>query len=130
MHWAKVDVRRPDECWPWLGHRNASGYGTWHPSPKVKLLAHRVAYEAIRGPIPEGLVIDHLCRNRACCNPAHMEVVTIGENVMRGDTIPARHAARTHCVNGHEFTPDNLKKPRGRGRECRACDLARKRVRS
>lgn len=81
--WARVDVGEPDDCWLWLGSTNGSnGYGrlgrrpTWH-------LAHRYAYEQAVGPIPEGLVLDHLCSVRLCCNPAHLEPVTQAENLAR-----------------------------------------------
>lgn len=124
--WRRVD-REPDGCWQWTGYRRRTGYGEWHPERHVRRLAHRHAYELLVGAIPDGKVLDHLCRNRGCVNPAHLEPVTIGENVLRGDTIPARWAQRTHCQQGHALTPDNLKKDRGRGRECRTCDLENKR---
>jgi hypothetical protein len=81
---------------------------------------HRLAYQLTMGQIPDGLVIDHLCRNRRCCNPAHMEPVTNGENVHRGNGIYARNGRKTHCAKGHEFTPENtLRRKHGRG--CREC---------
>ena len=83
--------------------------------------AHRVVWSLTNGPIPDGLVLDHLCRNRACCNPAHMEPVTIGENVMRGETIPARNAAKTECGNGHPFDPENTYISTRGARVCRRC---------
>lgn len=125
--WEKVAVGDPDECWPWLSYRNRGGYGCWQPRIGYKVMAHRHAYEDKVGPIPEGLVIDHLCRNRACCNPAHMEPVTIGENVMRGETLSAALARRTECPQGHAYTPENTKRNSGGHRECRECDKARKR---
>lgn len=113
------------ECIPGIGYHGPNGY-VWVSRGR---LAHRVAYEQARGPIPEGLELDHLCRNRACVNPDHLEPVTHRENLLRADTFAARHAAQTHCVNGHEFTPDNTyirTRPEG-GRECRACRKARNR---
>lgn len=80
--WTKV--KRGDECWEWQGEILWTGYGRFSVSPKVKILAHRYAYEATNGAIPEGLVIDHLCRNRRCVNPDHLEPVTRSENVKRG----------------------------------------------
>ena len=83
--------------------------------------AHRLAYEAAYGDIPDGLVIDHLCRNRRCINPQHLEAVTIGENALRGVGSPAQNARKTHCKRGHEFTQENtIRLPHDR-RECRAC---------
>lgn len=70
-----------------------------------KRYAHRVAYEAIKGPIPEGLVIDHLCRVRWCCNPEHLEAVTNEENILRGESPPARNARKERCDRGHELVP-------------------------
>lgn len=126
--WSNVSVLTPGECWRWDGYLSSAGYGQWHPAKGDKRQAHRVAYEDMVGPIPEGLVIDHLCRVRSCCNPAHMEPVTIGENVMRGETMPAVYAAREVCIRGHALVEGNLKKFRGRARECRQCDLDRKRL--
>jgi hypothetical protein len=80
------------------------------------VLAHRMAYELARDPIPAGLVIDHLCRNKRCVNPSHLEAVEQRVNLLRGET----NSAKTHCINGHEFTPDNTYMWQGK-RSCRAC---------
>jgi hypothetical protein len=86
------------------------------------LLAHRVSYELVKGPIPEGLHLDHLCRTPLCVNPDHLEPVTHRENLLRGNTFAARNAAKTHCVQGHELTPDNLYLRKDRiGRMCMTC---------
>lgn len=113
--WARVDRRGPDECWQWTGFRNRRGYGHIGRGTTT-LLAHRVAYELVVGPIPEGLTLDHLCCNTSCCNPAHLDPCTRSENVRRASE------RRTHCKRGHEFTPENtyVKKT---GRACRQCAL-------
>lgn len=104
-----------DACVVWTGKLNQDGYGQ-----------HRLVWKAVGGPPPGGkgsarMTLDHLCRNRACVNPAHLELVPHRVNVLRGDTPAARKAAQTHCVKGHEFTPENTyRRPEGE-RECRAC---------
>lgn len=104
-------------CWEWQGALQLNGYATMSTGGRPKR-AHRVSYEAFVGPIPEGLQIDHLCRNRCCVNPEHLEPVTPMENT--------RRAMRTHCVNGHEFDSANTWMHKGK-RYCREC--RRQRVR-
>lgn len=123
--WAKVN--KTDSCWLWTG-AIVRGYGVFTPViPGPLLRAHRYSYELLVGPIPDGLQIDHLCRTPLCVNPAHLEPVTPRENTLRGNTFQAKNLAKTHCVNGHEFTPENtlLRKPSPRlpngGRWCRTC---------
>ena len=103
-----------DDCWEWTGATNGRSYGTISAEGERgrRLLAHRVMYEALIGPIPDGLEIDHLCRNQSCVNPDHLEPVTHGENVRRGWKTRAR---RTHCKKGHHYTYVN-----GRNR-CATC---------
>lgn len=120
----------PDgDCWLWL--RNSSHkYGVITLGGKNrKAYIHRWTYKLANGPIPDGLEIDHLCRKKRCCNPAHLEAVTGKENNMRSNSLSARNARKTHCRAGHELVPENLTSrsiKRGE-RECRICAAARKR---
>lgn len=107
-------------CWVWQNALSHEGYGRQIRNG-VEHHAHRVVYMELVGPIPDGLTLDHLCRVRSCVNPGHLEPVTMRENTMRGDTILASHARRTHCRCGHEYTPENtVARPDG-GRYCRIC---------
>lgn len=129
--WAKVE--KTDTCWLWIGGKNHYGYGSYRHTPDFAAQAHRVAYEAMVGPIPEGLTIDHLCRVPACVNPAHMEPVTRGENVLRGIGASAQNARKTHCPKGHPYDGDNVAvyhiKGRGVQRQCKTCRNARSNAR-
>lgn len=110
--WSKVDA--DGDCWVWTAARYHDGYGQFD-----RFRAHRWAYERLVGPIPDGLQLDHLCRNRACVNPDHLEPVTNDENMARS---PIHNRAKTHCKRGHAFTPENTYLlPRDGGRKCRAC---------
>jgi len=102
--WARVERNGPNGCWLWTGATdgNVPPYGSFWTG-HCHTGAHRFAYEALVGPIPDGLVIDHLCRVRHCVNPAHMAPVTTGENVLRGESPSAKQARKTHCPNGHEY---------------------------
>lgn len=119
-------------CWVYVRATTPKGYGTVSVRVDGKPTtrpAHRLAYEAMFGPIPEGLQPDHLCRNRPCINPAHIEAVTPRENTLRGEGPTAENARRTHCIHGHELTPDSVYvHPNGRWRTCRTCWRAHKRA--
>ncbi|MDG4798960.1 HNH endonuclease signature motif containing protein [Micromonospora sp. WMMD980] len=112
-----------DECWLWHRAKDPFGYGRiWHDGGMR--LAHRVMFELHRGPVPEGLVLDHLCRVTSCVNPAHLEPVAHAVNVRRGNSGRAQ-AARTHCPRGHEYTEDNTHIGKSGSRFCRTCDKSR-----
>ena len=112
--WSKVSGGGFTECWEWTGYVAPGGYGriNVNGTPKV---AHRVAYELMVGPIPEGLDLDHLCRNRACVNPYHLDPVTRQVNLRRSPRVQV-----THCPAGHPYAGDNLLLDNGK-RKCRTC---------
>lgn len=116
--WARIN--KTDSCWLWLGPIDHDGYGIHNADGHIR--AHRYAYEALIGAIPDGLVIDHLCRVRSCVNPEHMETVTQKVNNERGDSPSALNSRKTHCSRGHEFTPGNTRVGSDGRRACRACD--------
>lgn len=122
--WGKVD--KTDTCWLWTAATQDNGYGSFfigRVGGRVRLArAHRFAYELAAGPIPDGLVIDHLCRVRNCVNPDHLEAVSNKENLLRGEGLPAIAAAKTQCSRGgHPLSGPNLYvNPRGE-RECKSC---------
>lgn len=115
-------------CLLWTGWRNDTGYGYIRAEGGRRVRIHRLMYEWFVGPIPDGMQIDHLCRVRHCASPAHLEPVTCRENLLRGDTLQARNASKTHCDHGHEFTPENTyqRGEHGKWRGCRACQSLHK----
>lgn len=130
--WAKVN--KTESCWLWTA-ATAGGYGRFRVRTDKGWAmrgAHRWAYEAVRGPIPAGLVLDHLCRVRSCVNPDHLEPVTHAVNIVRGTGASARNAVKTHCPQGHEYTEENthvVTTTAGYGRVCRACRKLRQAAR-
>lgn len=116
-----------DGCWEWLGKTRGGGYavieirGGVGRAAREHKAAHRVSYQAFIGSIPDGLQLDHLCRNRRCVNPAHLEPVTARENTLRGTSPAAENAVKTHCHRGHELAGDNLRIREDGTRRCRAC---------
>lgn len=133
---SKVDGGGKSECWQWTAYRRPCGYGYVRFGGAV-VHAHRAVYTLLVGPIPEGMQLDHVChtrdsscpggescQHRACVNPDHLEVVSASENMAR--SWPAN---KTHCVNGHEFTPENTARYGSGRRKCRKCKALHERAR-
>lgn len=126
-------TRATKGCWEWIAAIDPSGYGRF----SVKLgptrkdyrmkLAHRVSYETYSGPIPAGLDLDHLCRNRRCVNPDHLEPVTRSENLRRSPLMGNASLSKTHCPRGHEYSAENTRVTKSDSRSCRSCERARNR---
>lgn len=118
----RLEYDEKTDCWVWAGRLDKDGYagqvkvGSRTDGTRRQVRAHRFIYALLVEPIPEGLVIDHLCRNRACQNPFHMEPVTPEENTKRGE-----RATKTHCHRGHPLTGENLRRSSLGGRICRIC---------
>jgi hypothetical protein len=126
--WSKVDIgNSPAGCWIWTGAL-AWGYGRIGERSGRIVPAHRVMYELCIGPIPDGLQLDHLCREPGCVNPLHLEPVTTRENILRGIGACARNAQVTHCPHGHPFDEENTRH-KVKGRDCRECHRIRERER-
>lgn len=129
--WRKVRVDEASGCWLWRAAITHKGYGQFYWQHRMRS-AHRVAYEALVGPVPVGLELDHTCSTRNCANPKHLEPVTHLVNVQRGRlsaVMAAKYRNRTHCRRGHELTRENTKLWRGQKR-CRECYRVNQRERN
>lgn len=115
-------VIQANGCWEWVGRRTYQGYGSWFFGGRMHF-AHRVLYERAKGTVPDGLVIDHLCRKRDCVNPDHLEAVTNKENILRGAGAPAVNSRKTHCLKGHPYAEEGIMQRNGK-RRCRICRRA------
>lgn len=124
--WSKVDAS--GDCWKWTGASNNVGYGTFYAN-STTTGAHRWAWEFLVGPILEGFEIDHLCRNRSCVNPDHLEVVDRRTNILRSQSFIAEQAHQSHCKWGHPLVESNVYVPpeHPTWRTCRTCKRRRKR---
>jgi DNA-binding XRE family transcriptional regulator len=115
-------VRYDEGCWTYSGYCTPAGYGQVNANGFRNAFAHRVVWQELVGPVPPGMHFDHLCRNRACCKPAHLEVVTRAENLRRGNGVSGLNSRVQICPRGHDYDETNTYfRPDGKGRDCRTC---------
>lgn len=130
---AKYEVDAVSGCWNWTAHISTEGYGTIgetvEPGRSVSLYAHRVSYEMHKGPIPAGLVVDHMCNNTRCVNPEHLQAISHRENINRSPSPSVQRRLADRCIRGHDLSdPANVYVRRdGGGRQCKACIRLRSR---
>lgn len=114
-----------DECWEWQGAVQSAGYGNMGVRGGRTDLVHRISYREFVGPIGANMTIDHLCENKLCVNPAHLESVPEAVNNLRGSSPPAQNAQKTHCPQGHPYDQSNgYVNPTTGYRQCRKCQAA------
>lgn len=117
----KYRVDEETGCWVWTASLTPTGYSNFNDGSGNRN-GHRFAYEHFVGPIPDGLTVDHLCRNRACVNPAHLEAVSMRTNLLRGESVASKNSRKTHCSKGHPYDDENTYvNPNTGRRSCRAC---------
>lgn len=122
--WRHIEIDVQTQCWNWTGKLINSGYGLFGVGTKKEnkfKTSHRWSYEYFRGSIIKPFTVDHLCHNRICCNPFHLEVVSQKENVRRGEGILSINYRKTRCKWGHEFTSENTRIIK-LGRKCKECE--------
>ena len=123
--WGRIAASDLRDCWPFLSRLQKSGYAVQIRIGGRPMYPHKAAYESTFGPVPDGFVLDHLCRNTMCCNPTHLQVVTQRINLMRGNGEAAKCAKNTHCKRGHELLGDNVTHRMNRWgnaeRRCKQC---------
>lgn len=128
LFWSKVEVGWTDECWDWNSSLGSTGYGAF-TTGRVRgytSYAHRMAYIPTKGDPGSDMTIDHLCHNKKCCNPAHLEAVPQAENARRAVKDGLRvYVKRTHCKRGHEFTDDNVYRGTNGAPICKKCQKIR-----